>query len=74
MIAIGAFLTLVFLLGGYLSLDRGQTTPAPKERGPVKNPRASSLIDRPVLQNENPFRRAYRITSAPFPDGVFEQG
>ena len=73
MIALGALLILVFLLGGYLSLDRAETTTPAKSRGPVKDPRTSTPMDGP-LENENPLRRAYRLVSTPFPDGVFEQG
>lgn len=74
MIALGVLLTLLFVAGGYLSLDRTETAPHPRQRGPVKNPGASSLGNDRVPQNENPLRRAYRLNSSPFPDGVLEQG
>jgi hypothetical protein len=74
MIVLGVALILLFLLGGYLSIDRAEPNPISKPRGPVKDPGASSLNDGSFLQNENPLRRAYRLVSMPFPDGVFEQG
>jgi hypothetical protein len=74
MIVLGVTLILLFLLGGYVSIDRTEVNPVPKPRGPVKDPRPSSLNGGSFRQNENPLRRAYRLVSTPFPDGVFEQG
>jgi hypothetical protein len=43
MIIIGVALVLLFLLAAYVSIDLGGRKTRPKHRGPVRNPKVSSV-------------------------------
>lgn len=58
MIALGLFLVLLFLIGGYVSLNQTPKAP-PTLRGPVKDPKQSLAPTPGAIENKNPFRRAY---------------
>jgi len=44
MIALGAFLTLLFLTAGYWSIGGPDGNPVPRKRGPVKHPKPVGML------------------------------